>query len=621
MIVALGLFLLQRAEPAPTFNRDVAPILWQNCATCHRPGEVGPFALLTYADAKKRAAQIVERVDAGAMPPWIPTRESLPFAGERRLNEAQKKTLRDWLAAGALEGEANDLQTPPKFSEGWQLGTPDLVVEMPEAFSLEADGPDLFRNFVVPTASKEAHWIRAIELRPDNRRIVHHAQVLVDKTGSARRLDAREVGVGFDGQTAGQASTPDGFFIGWTPGKVARENPAGLTWRLAPGADLVLQSHLVHTGKPETLRIKVGLWFAPAPPSRRPVLARLGSTTIDLQPGEANYAIEDQFVLPVGATLLGIYPHAHFLARNMSADAVFADGKRVAVLRIDDWDFKWQDEYRLKDPLVLPAGARLEMRYTYDNSASNPRNPAQQPRRVMYGPNSKDEMGDLWLELLTKDAAETAQLEQDLSRKDFSARLNGFEVNVRNSPDSIVAHMGLGSLLLAKGDLDRAGQEFKRAIALDPKCADAMFNLGVIANARQDLVGAIQQFDAALAVSPLYPDAWNNRGAALLAKQDLPGAATSFQHAIDQAPSYADAVANLGLVKVRSNDLPGARTCFERALTIDPEHVEGTFCLGNVSLQLGDKPRAISLYRRTLELAPNHIGAKTMLERVGAAAK
>lgn len=621
MAVLLALLLLQEASRPPTFNRDVAPILWQNCAACHRPGEVGPFALLTYADVHKRAAQIVERVDAGAMPPWIPTSESLPFAGERRLSEAQKKTLRDWLAAGAPEGDASDLAAPPKFPDGWQLGQPDLVVEMPEAYVVAAGGPDQFRNFVVPTAQKEARWIRAIELRPDNARVVHHAEVLVDRTSSARRLDGREPGVGFDGQTAGQAGKPEGFFLGWTPGKVAREFPEGCAWRLAPGADLVLQMHLVPAGKPQPLRVKVGLWFAPSPPRKSPVLARLGSTIIDLPAGEANYAIDDEFLLPVGVTLLGLYPHAHYLAQRMSADAVLADGRRIALLRIDDWDFSWQDEYRLQTPLALPAGTRLVMRYVYDNSPANPRNPVSPPRRVLYGPNSSDEMGDLWLALLAKDAADTARLKQDLARKEFAARRAGFETSLRINPNSAVAHMGLGSVQLAEGQLDRATAEFRRAAELDPACADAMFNLGAIAYARRDLPAAVKAYDAAIASSPFYPEAWNNRGAALLDQNDVAGAIASFERALTQFPAYADAHFNLGTIKAKSRELPAAREQFEQALASDPEHVGATFNLGNVWLQLGDRARALALYRKVIELSPSHAGAKAMLEKLGAGAK
>jgi len=621
MILLLASLLLQDSTRPPTFNRDVAPILWQNCATCHRPGEVGPFSLLAYSDVKKRAEQIVERVDAGAMPPWIPTSESLAFEGERRLSDEHKRTLRNWLAAGAPEGEPADLQAAPQFPEGWQLGKPDLVVEMPESFTVPADGPDLFRNFVVPTLQKQSRWIRAIELRPDNARVVHHAEVLVDRTSSARRLDAREAGIGFDGQSAGQAGKPEGFFLGWTPGKLAREHAQGSAWRLNPGADLVLQLHLVPTGKPEPLRVKIGLWFAAKPPQLNPVLARLGSTTIDLPAGEASYAIEDRFVLPVDVTLLGLYPHAHFLAKRMSADAVFADGRRTAVLRIDDWDFSWQDEYRLKTPLALPAGARLEMRYVYDNSAANPRNPAATPRRILYGPNSSDEMGDLWLALLAKDPADTQRLSQDLARKDLAARRAGFETSLRIDPNSVIAHMGLGSTQLAEGQLDQASAEFRRAVELDPTCADAHFNLGAIALARRDFVAAAKAFDAALASSPFYPEAWNNRGAALLAQNDLVGAIESFQKSLEQFPDYADAHFNLGNLKARARDLPAARERFERALACDPEHVEATFNLGNVWLQMGDKNRAQAQYRRTLELSPGHAGATTMLERMKAGGK
>ncbi len=621
MFFWMALACLQAEPQTATFNRTVAPILWQHCATCHRPGEVGPFALLTFADAKKRAAQIIERVEAGAMPPWIPSAESLPFAGERRLSATEKRTLRDWLTAGAPQGDAKELGTPPIFHAGWQLGTPDLIVEMPESYVVPADGPDLFRNFVVSTASKDPRWIRAIELRPDNGRVVHHAEVLVDKSSSARRLDAREPGVGFASRTAGQAAKPQGFFLGWTPGKLPREQPAGLAWRLAPGADLVLQLHLVPTGKPESLRVKVGLWFAPRAPERRPVLARLGSTVIDIPAGEANYAIADQFTLPVAVELLSIYPHAHFLGHLMSADAILPDGKRTAVLRIDDWDFKWQDEYRLAQPLELPAGSRIEMRYTYDNSAQNPRNPATTPRRVTYGPNSSDEMGDLWACLLARDGADTAKLEGELARRDANALRAGIEASLALNPDSVIGHLSRGSMLLDEGKPERAAEEFKIALRLDPQCADAQFNLGVMAQDRGDFAGAVREFDGALKSSPFYPEAWNNRGLAMLNLQDLVGAIESFEQALEQDPEYPDAHFNLGMIKARARDMPGARARFERALAIDPEHVEATFNLGNVSLQSGDRARALVLYRRTLLLSPAHAGATAMLAKLEPKAK
>lgn len=616
MVLALALLLFQAQAAPPTFHRDVAPILWQRCAACHRPGEVGPFALLRYADVRKRSEQILERVEAGAMPPWAPTGESLPFQDDRRLSPAEKDVLRRWVAAGAPEGALEDRREVPQFPEGWQLGTPDLVLEMPEAFVVPEDGPNLFRNFVVPARQKQGRWVRAVELRSDNSRAVHHAEVLLDKTHSARRCDARDAGVGFAGLTAGGASKPEGFFLGWTPGKVAREHPAGSAWRLPPAADLLLQLHLVPTGKPEPVRVKVGLWFAPEAPQQQPILARLGSTLIDIAPGVADYAIEDEFTLPVGAALLAVYPHAHFLARTMAADVVFPDGKRLAVLRIDDWDFNWQDEYRLAAPLDLPAGSRISMRFVYDNSTANPRHPAVLPGRVVFGPNSSDEMGDLWLSLLPRDAAEGARLAQLLGQKDLAARHAGFEAEVRRDPASRQARMGLASSFLGQGDLERARAEFARVTELEPGFSDAHFNLGVIAYLRKDLAAAVACYDRALAAQPEFPDAWNNRGAAMLALRDLVGAIESFDRALELDPEYADAHANLGILRARAGDLPQAKLCFERALGLDPEHVEANFNLGNVCLSQGDKARAQVQYQRTLEFAPTHAGAKAMLERV-----
>jgi hypothetical protein len=225
------------AAGSVTFNKDIAPILFEHCAACHRPGEAAPFSLLTFQHAKKRAAQIAAVTANRFMPPWPPEPGKGDFAGSRRLTEAQIAAIQRWSASGAVEGEAVDLPRVPSFTEGWQLGPPDLVVTLDKPYTLAASGSDIFRNFVLRVPISERRYVRAIEVRPGNKRIVHHANVLVDRTGSARSRDALDGAPGFEGMDVKletQGFEPDTHFLFWKPGTVYSEEPAGLAWQLDP---------------------------------------------------------------------------------------------------------------------------------------------------------------------------------------------------------------------------------------------------------------------------------------------------------------------------------------------------------------------------------------------------
>ena len=441
------------APPAPTFAKDIAPILFQQCAACHRPAGSAPFSLLTYQDARDRAALIAAAAEARRMPPWLPEPGIVRFANERRLTEAQIVLLRDWAEAGAPQGNQTDLPPAPEFPDGWQLGQPDLVVELP-AYHAPARGPDVYRNLVVAWPVRETRYATAVELRPGSG-VVHHARLMVDTTGSSREMDARDPEPGFDGMDLmSHAMTPGGFFLGWTPGKVPTPGADDLAWPVEPGTDLVLQVHVRPNGQPEVVRHMVGFHFAPHPPARRPTLVGFNWKAIDIPPGKKDYLVTDSFTLPVDVLVLGVYPHAHYLATVMEAEAALPDGARRPLLRIRDWDFNWQDEYRYADSMVLPRGSTITMRFRYDNSAGNPQNPNRPPKRVTYGSSSTDEMGDLILQVLARNPEDRALLERDLAWK-YAAQDAGWFAD---------RELARGNLLTLRGEHRQAVDHFRAAL-------------------------------------------------------------------------------------------------------------------------------------------------------------
>jgi mono/diheme cytochrome c family protein len=394
--------------PAPssavTFSESIAPILYENCVTCHRPGEAAPFSLISYDDARKKGKLMAKVTASRYMPPWHAAHGYGDFADERRLTDAQIATIGDWVKAGMPEGDPAKMPTLPQFPSGWHLGTPDLVVQMPAAFELPASGPDIYRNFVVPTHLTEDKWVRAVEFRPSARKAVHHVLYAYDASGAAARRDGKDGKPGFGGMgTAGVggASGASGPLGGWAVGATPVFMPAGVALPLPKGSDIILQMHFHLTGKPETEQATLGIYFAAQPPERKlwsiqvPALFGFGSG-IDVPPGDKNYVIDDSFTLPVDMKALTVGAHAHYLAKEMKATATLPDGSTQPLLWIQDWDFNWQDRYVYKSPVMLPKGTRIDVHLSYDNSADNPHNPnPTSPTRVQWGEQSFDEMGSV----------------------------------------------------------------------------------------------------------------------------------------------------------------------------------------------------------------------------------
>jgi hypothetical protein len=376
-----------------TFSHDVAPILYRNCASCHRSGGVAPFSLISYQDAAKRAALIANVTGKRYMPPWLPSEPR--FQHERKLTTEDIATIARWADEGAPLGDAALTPPLPRFPEGWQLGKPDAVAEMRAPFDVPADGPDIYQCFDIPSPEARSHYVRAIDISPGNPKVVHHAILFQDVTGTARKRDS---GSGYP-----CFGTP-GFLPargmgGWTPGSLPFQPPADIPEQFDGGADLVLQVHYHPSGRPETSRTRVALYFTAHKPTRHAADIPLGSNRIDIPPGERAYKVTDHFTIPVAVDVIAINPHAHYVCKEMYGYAVLPDGSRRTLIRIPDWNFDWQQQYIYATPIRLPADTRVEMEFTYDNSEDNPRNPNHPPARVAWGPGSTDEMAGLHIEV------------------------------------------------------------------------------------------------------------------------------------------------------------------------------------------------------------------------------
>jgi Flp pilus assembly protein TadD/mono/diheme cytochrome c family protein len=553
-----------------TFTKDIAPLVFEHCAACHREGESAPFPLLTYEDVKSHAKQIAEVTASRYMPPWMPAPGHGEFIGERRLSDDEIQRIAKWVEAGTPQGAPGDLPAPPEFTKGWQLGEPDLVVTLPATYTLAADGLDVYRNFVVPIPIDRTRWVRATEFRPTNARPVHHAFVLIDPTSSSRRRDRLDEKPGFDGMSAGDAIGPGEQFISWQPGKTASPGRDDVAWRLNPGTDLVLQLHMQPTGKPEAIGASVGLFFADGPGTKHPQKLVLQSKDIDIPAGEANYRVYEQYRLPVDVYVLAVLPHAHYLARRMEAFARLPNGSQRWLLLIEDWDFNWQGDYRYKEPVLLPAGAMLTMQYTYDNSAANVRNPHQPPRRVTYGINSTDEMAELWLQVLPKNPDDLSYLQQDFGRHALTKRLEYHRRILERDSANVDARINLGHSLIGFGKLGEAEAHLKRAVELAPDSAEAHALLGYAYLRQQRIALAESELKRAVSLDAERFDALHDLGLLYLNRGDYADAEAQFKKAIEVSPYDAVTRSNMGLSLLHQRRIQEAVVHLEMAIDLNP---------------------------------------------------
>ena len=500
---------------------------------------------------KKRAKTIARVTGERAMPPWPPEPGHGEFLGARRLSETQIATIARWIKTGMAQGAARDLPPLPAWRDGWQLGEPDLVLTPPKAFQLPASGPDIYRNMVLPHLATTDRFVRAVEFRPGGTAAIHHAFVLVDETGDARRLEALESEPGFPGMLAGRGARAPGGFVSWQPGRRPVEAPEGMSWQLRKNADLVLQLHLRPTGKPETVQPSMGVYFTDRAPTRPFMLLLLRSTAIDIPEGANDYAIETSYQLAADVSVIGLAPHQHYLGREVHGWAELSDGTREELLFIKQWDFNWQGDYRCAKPVALPKGATLRMRFTYDNSAQNPANPNHPPRRVQYGLQSSDEMGELWFWLETKTAAELQTLQRDyFTTWGLRDKVAVNEALLRRDPKDAASRTELGAAFSAMGRIDDALAQLRQAIADDPKMERAHYALGTLLAKRGELAEAEAAFTRAVEIDPNDAKAQNNLGAVLLAEGKTAQAIGHLEIALRLNPD--DAMARQSLEKARA---------------------------------------------------------------------
>jgi tetratricopeptide (TPR) repeat protein len=568
-----------RAADGPaTYAQDVGPILQRYCGECHRADGPAPFSLLTYSSARAHATQILDAMRNRVMPPWRADPSVAAFVGQRWPTGDDVAIVARWVAEGAPQGSPVDFER--RSSQGrWRLGTPDLIVSLSETYTLTPDGSDVFRVFVLPIPIAGSRFIRGIELDPGNARVVHHVNIRLDRTPASRTLDADDPAPGYDGLLARSALFPDGHFLGWTPGQVAPLLPKGLAWRLDPGTDLVLQVHMRPSGKLEEVKPSVAFFFGSDPPERTPAMLRLSDQRIDIPAGDARYIVRDRYVLPVDVEVQAVQPHAHYRAREVEGVATLPDGTTRPLIKISQWDFNWQHLYRYESPFWLPKGTTLEMRYVYDNSSSNPRNPVQPPARAQWGQRSAEEMGDLWIQVLTRTPADLETLTRDFRPKAIGEDLIGYEALLARTPDDAGLHDDAAVLSLELGKAANAAAHFARVAALNPQSAQAHFNLGTALTLSGRLDDAIDELRRALAIDPGYTNAQNNLGNALSASGRPGEAIPYFIAALATRPAYPEALYGLGLAKRQLGDRQGAVAALGEAVRLKPDWLAATLDL------------------------------------------
>jgi hypothetical protein len=414
--------------PVPTWAADVAPILMKNCVECHRPGQVAPFSLLSYASSAKRAKFMAKTLRERNMPPWTPDGPVGYFLGERLLSDDDITTVEHWAEGGAPPGDLSKAPLPPPAPEGgWRLGKPDLVVRMRQPFSVPAGPDDAYEVFPIPYTlagvpadvlakaripETDLIAVAAVEVRPGNQKVLHHAGVFVDTSGEARKREAAEGGNGFV-SFGTPGFVPAAYLGGRVPGTTPRFLPEGLSVGLMPASgDLVLQIHYHATGKPETDQTEVGIYLMRQPTSRLLDSLFLRSFKFIIPAGKSNYEVDDTLTIPADCILMSVFPHMHLLGKEVHASAKFPDGSVHPLIDISSWKFQWQDHYAYREPFILPKGTVVRCRWIFDNGASNPSNPNSPPRDVRFGPNATDEMCGFLLSVIPVNLADVPLLQE-----------------------------------------------------------------------------------------------------------------------------------------------------------------------------------------------------------------
>jgi tetratricopeptide (TPR) repeat protein len=551
-----------------TFARDVAPIIFKRCAACHHPGEAAPFSLLSYDDVRRRARQIIDVTRKRFMPPWLPTQGDEQFVGTRRLTDHELQTLQGWVDAGAPRGDESELPAAPVFTDGWQTGTPDLVLESP-AFKLSSGGGDVFRNFVVPIQLESPRWVQSIELRPENPRVTHHARLGVDRSGESLRRESNDGQPGYAGMAWGQ--DPDGQLVIWAPGMVAKPGTPGIAWRLYPDTCLVLHTHMQPSGKTESVKFRIGVHFADKPPEQHPAILRIGSCDIDIPAGAPHHVVSGEYVLPIDVDVHTIFPHAHSLCRELRAVAELADGSRQPLISIEHFDENWHEAYDYCRPLRLPQGTHLFTTFTYDNTDANLRNRSHPARRVVYGSNVSDEMADIYLQVTPVHPDQRAVLMEHYKEHELKSQIIGLGKSLDVYPDDPWILEGIAACDVG---LERPGEAIavlQRRLKTGSVAVFPVVSLGMAFFANRDYALAEGEFHRALSMDDKYALAWLGLGRTLIAEKQSGPAENAYRQAVKLTPSLLDARLALVDLMIGKGQLEEAAAACSAAIGDSPD--------------------------------------------------
>ena len=402
-LTCVGSAMAAAAPSAAEFHKDIEPLLQAHCQICHRPGEIAPMPLLTYSDTRKWARAIRQAVVTRKMPPWFADNNVQHYSNDVSLSAAEIETIKNWVDSGAPEGDPNLAPAPRTFVDGWNIGKPDMVVEMPAAYQVPARGTIEYTYVIIPTNFKEDVWVQRLEVRPEDRAHVHHVVLYARQPGS-KWLREYPIGVPFvpapregtkqrssDGDRTVEGSLADEWLVGFAPGTQPYNLPPDTAFRIRAGSEFVLQIHYTTNGKPGSDRSKIGLVLSKTPPGKRAFIANVADDRFVIPPGDPNYSAKAQLTLATDAQLVAVAPHMHLRGKAMDMRAIYPTGESETLFHVPNYDFNWQINYYFREPKLLPSGTKLEVTGTWDNSANNRFNP-DATAAVRWGDQSWEEM-------------------------------------------------------------------------------------------------------------------------------------------------------------------------------------------------------------------------------------
>lgn len=605
IVVTLSGFLPAALEAQTvTWSSQIAPIVYANCTPCHRPSAVAPFSLLSFDDARAHAERIAEVVTRREMPPWKPVADnSAGFHGDRSLEATDIALIQQWVESGAAEGTRTDAPAPPVFDDGWPIGPPDLLASISAPFDLPAGTTAISRSMEVPVDIAETRWVRAFALRQSSSTAIRHARLFLDRGETARAVDASDGPPDYEGLMLAHAGFPDRRITMWTNGVMS--DLGAEAWPLEPGTTLVLQLLLQPGNASLSIQPELGFYFTAGPPSVEPVSIILNSKTIDIPPEAATHSVEDRFLLPVATELVAIHPHAHQLGKTIAGAAMLPNGEEISLLQIDDWDLRWEQTYRFREPILLPEGTVLRMVTVFDNSAANLRTPQTPPQRVRFGPGLHDEMAELTLRVVPASESGRETLLESLAVKATRDDILRYQARIRIDPADHVSLSALAGRYLDIAQVDLAIEHLQEAIRLAPDYAEAHFNLGnayVATGASEQAIAAYRQ---AISARPNYAAAHNNIGAALESVGDAAASTAHYRLAVRFNSLDTNAHYNLARALQREGDNDAALLHFQQALALGVPDAHLHSQVAQLYVGQGEYATAVEHYETAIALNPD----------------